>query len=187
MGKTILNLIMTFDGYIAGTHEEIDWIDKVDERSKKVDKERFDFPAFLSKLGAIIMGKGSYNFGIKKGLYKDQPYGKIPIFVLTHHPEKNPLPETDFRFVTTGIHDTLKQAKKAAGDKGIWVFGGASIVQQMLNENMVDEFQITIAPMMIGKGIRLFENLKERHIELEKIHGKIYESGMIEIHYKVIK
>lgn len=185
MTKTVLNLLITFDGFIAGQKDEIDWIDKVNKRDS--GGEKFDFSSFTSKLGAIITGNRSYKLGIEHGWFKNNSYGTSPIFVLCKVVPKKKSNDADFRFITTGIKDVHNQAAKAAGDKWIYLFGGADVFQQFLNEDLIDEMHITIAPIIIGNGIRLFDNLKERHIELDVYEVKNHPNGMIEAKAKIIK
>lgn len=184
MSKTVLNLLMTFDGFIAGEKDEIDWIEKV-HKSQNIDEE-FDFSSFTSKVGAIITGHRAYKLGIEHGWFKNEAYGPSPIFVLCHEIPNKPSKDADFLFVTSGIKDIHEMAKEAAGEKWIYLFGGAEVIQQFLNNNLVDEMHITVAPILIGKGIRLFDNLTERHIELEKIYFKGHDNGMIETKYRII-
>jgi dihydrofolate reductase len=184
MSKMILNLVMTFDGYVAGIHDEMDWLEKIHKRP--TGSAKWDFSSFTSKVGAIIVGKRSYELGIAHGWFKNQAYGSSPIFVLCKNIPKNPSNDADFRFITAGTKEAYRQASVAAGDKWIYLFGGPNVFQQFLNENLVNEMWITIAPILIGKGIRLFDNLTERHIELEKISVTAHPNGMIETHYRII-
>ncbi len=185
MATTVLDLLMTFDGFIAGEKDEIDWIDKV-HKGQNIEEE-FDFSSFATKVGAVISGYRSYELGIKHGWFKNETYGPSPIFVLAHKIPGEVPTDAEFRFVTSGINEAHKMAKTAAGKKWIYIFGGANVFQQFLNNNLVDEMHITIAPILIGKGIRLFENLKERHIELERIFLKAHNNGMIQTKYRIKK
>lgn len=184
MSKTVLNLLLTFDGFIAGEKDEIDWIEKVHRRES--GSEKFDFTPFTSKLGAIITGNRSYQLGIEHGWFKNNAYGPSPIFVLCKNIPDEKSDDADFRYVTTGIQDAYNQASEAASDKWIYLFGGADVFQQFLNEDLVDEMFITVAPIIIGKGIRLFDNLDERHIELDIYEVNHHPNGMVETKSKVI-
>jgi dihydrofolate reductase len=73
-----------------------------------------------------------------------------------------------FTFITDGLESALKRAKEAAGKKNVSVIGGASITQQMIKRGLFDELQIAIAPILLGKGLRLFKRIGDE-IELEKI------------------
>jgi dihydrofolate reductase len=185
VAKLVLNLLITFDGFIAGQKDEIDWIEKVHRR--ELGGEKFDFSSFTSKLGAIITGSRSYKQGIEHGWFKNNVYGTSPIFVLCKNIPDEKSNDADFRYITTGIKDAHKLASKTAGEKWIYLFGGAAVFQQFLNEDLVDEMFITIAPIIIGKGIRLFENLKVRHIELDVYDVKHHLNGMIETKTRIIK
>lgn len=115
MATTVLNLIMTFDGYIAGAHDEIDWIDKVSRRPS--DSPPYDFKAFTAKVGAVITGNRSYELGIEAGWFKNEAYGPSPIFVICKRVPEQLSSDADFRYVTTGILDAHRLASEAAGDK----------------------------------------------------------------------
>jgi dihydrofolate reductase len=185
MGKTVLYILLTYDGFIAGEKDEIDWIDKVTKRNSGGGE--FDFTSFTSKLGAIITGKRSYKLGIEHGWFKNNAYGPSPIFVLCKDVPENKSDDADFKYVTTGIENAYQQANETAGDKWIYLFGGADVFQQFLNDDLIDEMHITIAPILIGKGIRLFDNLLERHVELDIYEVKHHSNGMIETKSRILK
>ena len=184
MSKVILNLVLTFDGYVAGVHDEMDWLYKIHQRP--TGPAKWDFSSFTSKVGAIIVGKRSYELGVAQGWFKNQAYGPSPIVVLCKSIPQNPSRDADFRFLATGIKEAHRQASMLAGDKWIYLFGGPNVFQQFLNEDLVDEMRITLAPILIGRGIRLFDHLAERHIELDKISVTDHPNGMIETRYRII-
>jgi dihydrofolate reductase len=133
----------------------------------------------LGAPGAVVMGRGMFGggegpwgedeaWGDWQGWWGDEPPFHMPVFVLTHH-AREPLNkgETTFTFVTDGIESALDQAKAAAGDKDVALGGGAKIAQQYLKAGLIDEMQVHVAPVLLGEGVRLFENLGPEHIELE--------------------
>ena len=96
-----------------------------------------------------------------KGWWGPNPPYHHPVFVLTHHPHA-PIPMeggTTFNFVTDGIDAALEQAFAAANGADVRLGGGASTVQQYLRAGLVDELHVPIAPVLLGGGERLFENL----------------------------
>ena len=114
----------------------------------------------------------------------------MPIFVLTHDvPQKVAKGENkklSFTFVTDGIESAIEQAKAAAGDTYLAVIGGADTAQQGINAGLLDEIQISIMPLLLGGGLRLFEHIDTEHIELEKI--KVIESPTTtDIRFRVVK
>ncbi|MEA2419331.1 MAG: hypothetical protein QOE60_1537, partial [Thermoleophilaceae bacterium] len=121
--------------------------------------------------GAYVMGRGMFGGGEGgaegdwdeswKGWWGDDPPYHVPVFVLTHH-EREPLPMeggTTFHFVTDGIESALEQARAAAGDGDVQIGGGADVIQQYLKAGVVDEFEVHIAPVFLGGGVRLFDGL----------------------------
>jgi dihydrofolate reductase len=122
------------------------------------------------------------------GWWGDEPPFHHPVFVLTSHARK-PLElqgGTTFTFVTDGIESALEQARAAAGEKGVHVAGGANAVQQYLNAGLLDELQIHIAPMLLGGGTRLLDNLDVGAIELRatRVQSSPY---VTHLKYEVVK
>jgi dihydrofolate reductase len=114
--------------------------------------------------------------------------GTIPgVFVLTHH-EREPLEMeggTTFHFVTDGIESALAQAKEAAGDKDVKLSGGANAAQQYLAAGLVDEMQLNIAPVLLGGGERLFENVgAELQLEQTRV---VHTPDVTHVRYRVLK
>lgn len=104
-----------------------------------------------------------------KGWWGDNPPYHVPVYVLTHH-ARPPLEMeggTTFYFVTEGIHDALAKARKAANGKDIRIGGGANTIQQYLREGLIDELHIAIAPVLLGRGERLFEGVDLRPLGYE--------------------
>ena len=119
----------------------------------------------------------------------DEPPFHHPVFVLTHH-AREPVTKqggTTFTFVTDGIESALEQAGAAAGDKNVAVAGGASVAQQYLKAGLLDELQIHIAPVLLGDGVRLFENhLGSERLGLEST--RVIESpAATHVRYRVVK
>lgn len=104
-----------------------------------------------------------------KGWWGDNPPYHVPVFILTHH--ARPLIEmeggTTFHFVTGGIRDALERAREAAGGMDVRIGGGANTIQQYLREGLIDELHIAIAPVLLGRGERLFEGVDLRALGYE--------------------
>jgi dihydrofolate reductase len=122
----------------------------------------------MANLGAWILGRNM--FGPVRGPWPDEswrgwwgeepPY-HVPVFVLTHH-ERPPLEMaggTVFHFVTGGAEEALARAREAAGQKDIRVGGGAATIRQYLENRLIDEMHVAIAPVLLGGGEPLFEGL----------------------------
>jgi dihydrofolate reductase len=126
--------------------------------------------------GAVVMGRRSYDMGDPDS-FADSYEFQVPIFVLTHHvPAKKPK-ENDrltVTFVTDGIESAVAQARAAAGDKNVMLIG-VSVNQQCLNAGLCDELHIGVMPLLLGDGLRFFENISSRQMTLEKV--RFFESG----------
>jgi dihydrofolate reductase len=165
MGKVILDMSMSLDGFIAGPNDEDgglhDYFFSPSGDTVQVVEEG------IKTTGAIIMGRRSYDLGDQFDGFVNTPY-KVPHFVLSHHvPAKPAKGATAFTFVTDGLQSALTQAKAEAGDKDVVVGGGATLAQQVLSAGLLDEIQIHLVPVLLGEGIRLFDHLANAPIELQ--------------------
>ena len=121
-----------------------------------------------ANVGAEIMGRGKFGPASRgpwgddpwQGWWGDDPPFHKPVFVLTHH-ERDPLTlsDTTFNFVTDGIESALAQAREAAGDKDVFIGGGADVINQYLAAGLVDELELHVVPTIVGGGARLFDGV----------------------------
>jgi dihydrofolate reductase len=133
-------------------------------------------------------GPGPWTDDPWSGWWGDNPPFHTPVFVLTHYP-REPLSMqggTTFTFVTDGIKSALEQAVEAAGEKDVVIGGGAKIAQQYLAARLLDEVNVSLVPLFLGGGERLFDNLGDANLELEQIRA-IDAPGVTHVKYRVIK
>jgi dihydrofolate reductase len=119
-----------------------------------------------------------------QGWWGDDPPFHHPVFVLTHH-AREPLElqgGTTFHFVTDGIESALEQAKEAAGGKDVHLGGGADVAQQYLAAGLIDEMEISVVPLFLGDGARLFENVGDAKVEQVRV---IEAPGVAHLKYRV--
>ncbi|HEY7150171.1 MAG TPA: dihydrofolate reductase family protein [Solirubrobacterales bacterium] len=146
--------------------------------------------------GAMIMGRRMYSGGSgpweddanAMGWWGDRPPFGVPVFVLTHH-EREPLPMeggTTFHFITDGIESALEQAREAAGEKNVGIAGGASAARQYLKAGRLDELLIHVAPILIGDGVRLFDDPGGDQVELECIEAT-QSPAVTHLRYRVVR
>jgi dihydrofolate reductase len=123
------------------------------------DKEFLD--AAIARVGAIVGGRNTYEAAERWG--GRNPFG-APFFIVTHRPEDAPA-DAGFTFVN-GLDEAIAQARQAAGTKDVFVMGGADVIRQALRAGYVEELSISIAPVVLGGGKRLFDGFDEtRNLE----------------------
>jgi dihydrofolate reductase len=148
----------------------------------------------LANVGATIMGRNMFGGGAGPwgedpwdGWWGEDPPFHTPVFVLTHH-AREPLEKqggTIFHFVSDGIEPALERARQAAAGKDVSLGGGANVAQQYLAAGLIDELQLNVAPVLLGGGTRLFENLAGSDIELEPM--RVVEApDVTHLEYRVI-
>ncbi|SDZ80866.1 Dihydrofolate reductase [Thalassobacillus cyri] len=203
MGKVILDMSMSLDGFIAspkdnrkqglGEGGEIlhEWLFNGERPSEFndffklsiINREVFD--KSFGTIGAIVAGRRTYD--LTCGWGGSHPIHGIPVFIPTHDaPKEVPEGETTFTFVSDGMESVVEQAKTAADDKDVQVMGGANTAQQCMKANLVDEILIHLVPVLLGKGIRLFDSLGPEKIHLEKV-DVTEASDVTHLRYRILK
>lgn len=119
--------------------------------------------------GAVIVGKRTLDLGVEH--WGDDPAFHVPVFVLSAESRDTITKEggTSYVFVTDGAESALTQAREIAGDQDIIVMGGANAAQQYINAGLIDELHIHLVDLLLGDGIKLFDNLTIKPTDLEKI------------------
>ena len=115
-----------------------------------------------------------------KGWWGDNPPYHVPVFILTHHarPTIEMEGNTTFQFITGGMREALDRAREAAAGRDVRIGGGASTIQQYLREGLIDELHIAIAPVLLGRGERLFEGVDLRSLGYECVKSAASEKAM---------
>jgi dihydrofolate reductase len=186
MGKVTSGLTMSLDGFIAGPNDGpehplgengmrlFDWYESGDteyvvpsgEMTFKVSPQSAEMLlGVFSSIGAIVTGRRT--FDITNGWGGKHPLD-VPMVVLTHSvPDGWDYEGSPFNFVTDGVESAVAKARELAGEKDVAV-GAASLVQQCLRAGLLDEVHVDIVPVLLGGGVRMFDNLGPEHIELER-------------------
>ena len=172
---------MSLDGYIAGPKEDLSWLEAKYASdipsSKKKEPNPYDWEPFFASVGAIIMGRNTYDLEMRNGWADAHP---VPKFILTSKSPDKRAKKDDF-FTNEDIGKVLQRAKKIT-DKNIWIEGGASIVRQFIKRDLLDEIILFIAPVLLGSGIRLFGDLDGyKKFRLRNIRE--YGNAMVQIEY----
>jgi dihydrofolate reductase len=210
MGRLKLSITMSLDGFVAGPNQsESDplgvggeqlhsWLlslktfreTHTGEEGGEVNASTPFAEEILGNVGATIMGRNMFGGGpgpwddAWKGYWGDNPPYHHPVFVLTRHP-RQPLEMeggTTFHFVTDGIESALEQARAVAGDMHVSIGGGANVAQQYLAAGLLDEMIVSLVPILLGGGARLFENLGEPPPTLRQVEA-VEAPGVTHLRY----
>ena len=168
MGKIILNIASSLDGYVARENGAVDWLPEIEESG---------FAEFLKTVDTVIMGKTTYDQVLAFGEY---PYKGMKSYVFTKSGAPN---DENAEFVSDV--DRLVKEDLSDSDRNVWLVGGAGIITSFLNKGYVDEIILSIIPVVLGKGIALFQDI-EQETGLELIKTTDYH-GLVELHYAVLK
>jgi dihydrofolate reductase len=189
MSRLRLNMMISLDGFTAGPEQSEqnpfglggmqlnEWIfplkafrEMQGEAGGEVNASTPIVESWFDNVGATVMGRNMFGGGPGpwgadpwRGYWGDEPPYHHPVFVLTNH-AREPLPMqggTTFHFVTDGIESALEQAREAAGGKDVSLGGGATVVQQYLAAGLLDEMLLSLVPVFLGRGTRLFDNLPD--------------------------
>jgi len=135
-------------------------------RDNDIARETFE------RTGASVMGKRMFDAG-EQMWPEDAPF-HTPVFVVTHE-KRDPWERpggTTFHFVTDGIETALDQAREAASDRDVRIAGGGETILEYVNALLIDEFSITLSPVLFGSGIRLFEGVDAARVALDPVRAE---------------
>jgi dihydrofolate reductase len=211
MSKVKVNITMSLDGFVAGPNQsETDplgvggeelhqWLVRLKafrdthggEGGGEVNASTPIAEEILGDVGATVMGRNMFGGGPGpwdapwKGYWGDEPPYHHPVFVLTHHAREPLAMEggTTFHFVTDGTESALELARAAAGEQDVSIGGGANVVQQYLAAGLIDQLTVTVVPIFLGGGARLFDNLGDQTRKLRQVQV-IGAAGVTHIRYE---
>jgi dihydrofolate reductase len=213
MSKVRAHISVSLDGYVAGPNQSQE--EPLGEGGEQLHEWMFVLKEWLApqgvegglenasnavmvegnaNVGAEIMGRGKFGPAKRgpwgddpwKGWWGDDPPFHKPVFVLTHHPrEPLQLSDTTYTFVTDGIESALAQAREAAGDKDVFLGGGAAMINEYLAAGLVDELELHVVPILLGGGARLFDGIGP-DVKLEQVRA-IEAPGVTHVKYRVLR
>lgn len=170
--KLILYIAISLDGYIAKTDDDLTWLDKV-----AAEGEDYGYGEFIKTVDAAIVGRKTYDKVLSMGV--DFPHGDKDCYIIT----RTPRPAIgNIKFYSGDLVQLVADLKSRPG-KNIFCDGGAEVVTLLMNEQLIDEFIISIIPVFLGDGVRLFKDGRpESDIQLLSI--KSFSSGLVQLHYQ---
>lgn len=173
MRTTTLFIAMSLDGYIADCKGGVGWLEGQGNDHEDIDS----YSEFVKNIDTILMGWNTYHQVVTELSPKEWIYNDFTTYVITH---KVLTSSEKIQFKNINPVDLIKRLQEENG-KGIWICGGADIVGQLINEDLIDCYHITIIPTLLGSGIRLFESAKQE-IKLKLLNTQSY-NGMTDLIY----
>ena len=206
MSATVLYMSMSLDGFIAGPNERPgnglgdggrrlhDWLitesgpegGRGDEHLRQaihrtvsgVNRQVVD--EFMAT-GAVVAGRGTVE---PAGYWDGDHHDGVPIFIVSRNDPPAEVREMPLVTFVEDVATAMAEAKRAAGDKDVLVHG-AGITQLALAARVLDELEISVVPVLLGQGRRLFDNLAPEHVELERTRVLQGDAGVTHLHYRV--
>jgi dihydrofolate reductase len=170
--KVVLYIAASLDGFISGPKNNLSFLDTVEK-----DGQDYGYSEFIKNVDTVIMGRKTYDWVMKQ--VDVFPHADKDTYIITRNKKPD---EGRIRFFNGNIKELIMQLKRVEG-KNIFCDGGAEIVNLLLKENLIDEFIISIIPVLLGEGTRLFKD-DNKLTNLKLIMTKSFDTGLVQLHYK---
>ena len=162
----------SLDGYIAKPNDDLSFLSIVEK-----DGEDYGYHDFISDIDTVIMGRKTYDWVMTNMATFPHADKETYIITRTARPAAG-----NVSFYTGNLKALVLELKNRKG-KNIFVDGGSSIVNELLKENLISEFYISVIPVLLGEGVRLFNNGRPEQ-GLKLVSVKQFEKGLVQIHYQ---
>lgn len=180
--KVILDLAVTLDGFIEGKNGEVDWC---------IMDPDMNFNDFLHQIDTIFYGRKSYELWGKYTPETEVTETEKELWELVHSKQKYVFSrrqkgsDDSALFINDQILEEVSTLKNQPG-KDIWLYGGASLITTFIKLGLVDEFRLSVHPVVLGEGKPLFMDLQER-VKLKLVNTRTFSSGVVQLIYHLDK
>ncbi|MGR6088048.1 MAG: dihydrofolate reductase family protein [Arcticibacter sp.] len=171
--KVILYIAMSLDGYIATKENSIDFLSMVEQQG-----EDYGYADFVKSVDTVIIGRKSYEKVLAMGF--EYPHAEKDVYIMTRA-ERPAI--GNFKFYNGDLAQLVNDLKSQSG-KNIYCDGGAEIANELMKNNLIYELIISIIPILLGDGIKLFNDGRPMK-KLSLVSSKQFESGLMQLHYKI--
>ena len=175
MKEIRLFIATSLDGFIAREDGSLDWLVNIPNPSQT----DHGYNEMIENTDVIVMGRKTYDEILGFGI--EWPYGNCKTFVVTR--KQDFIPSTSNTFFLNKINDEIIKFLKDQSSKNIWLAGGGSLVTQFLNHGAIDEMTISIVPIVLGKGIRLFAD-EPSETQFETVKTELFDTGIVNLVYR---
>ena len=170
--KVVLYIAMSLDGYIAKPNDDLGFLSIVEQEGQD-----YGYEEFIKTVDAVILGRKTYEKVISMGF--GFPHINKDAYIIT----RTPRPAIGSVKFYTGELKSLIEKLKSENGKNIFCDGGAEIVNELLKQDLIDELIISIIPILVGDGTKLFIDGRPEQ-KLEFVSVKSFEKGLTQLHYK---
>ena len=170
--KVILYIAVSLDGYIAKPDNDLSFLSIVQQ-----DGEDYGYADFVKSVDTVILGRKTYDWVMTQVV--NFPHIDKDSYIITRTPRPS-INKTNFY---TGDLKKLVIRLKSEQGRNIFIDGGAEIVNELLKEKLIDEFIISVIPILVGNGIKLFKDGRPEQ-KLKLVDIRKFDTGLIQIHYK---
>jgi dihydrofolate reductase len=172
MGKLVLYIAVSLDGYIATPDGGVGWLDDFN-----IEGEDYGYAEFFERLGTLIMGGKTYRQGLTFG---EWPYGSVTTYVVTRQAE---IERPDAPIVAySGDFAELVEQIRREDERDIWLVGGGELNAEFLRAGLIDEYIVSVIPVLLGDGIPLVSGV-QRSVDLMLTDSNVYPNGVVQLRY----
>ena len=177
MRKLTLFIATSLDGYIAKPNDDLSFL-KIAEK----EGEDYGYAEFTASIDTLIIGRKTYEYVVREIGTSHYDDGEKEVYVIT----RTARPASGKTTFYTGNLTQLIQRLKSEPGKNIYCDGGAEIINELLQHDMIDEIIISVIPVLLGSGIRLFNDGRPEQA-LQLLNTRTFETGLVQMHYSVIR
>ncbi|MCO5238815.1 MAG: dihydrofolate reductase family protein [Chitinophagaceae bacterium] len=174
MRKLSLFIATSLDGYIAQPNDDLSFLKLVEKEG-----EDYGYASFTGTIDTLIIGRKTYDYVLKEIGSSHYDNGQRDVYVITGTQR----PGTGRTTFYTGDLTELVERLKSENGKNIYCDGGAEIINELLKNDLIDEFIISIVPVLVGNGTRLFKDGRPEQ-QLELLDAKTFDTGLTQLHYR---
>jgi dihydrofolate reductase len=174
MRKISLFIATSLDGYIAKPNDDLSFLKLVEKEG-----EDYGYEAFTATIDTLIIGRKTYDYVVKEIGSSHYDNGQRDVYVIT----RTERPQVGRTIFYTGNITELVNRLKSEKGKNIYCDGGAEVINELLKHDLIDEFIISVIPVLLGNGTRLFKDGRPEQT-LEFIEAKTFDTGLAQLHYK---
>lgn len=174
MRKISLFIAMSLDGYISKPNDDLSFLKLVEKEG-----EDYGYSEFISTIDTIIIGRKTYDYVLKEIGPSHYDNDQRDVYVIT----RTERPQVGRTIFYTGNSSELVKRLKSEEGKNIYCDGGAEIINELLKHDLIDEFKISVIPILLGNGTKLFKDGRPEQT-LEFVAVKSFETGLTQLQYK---